>query len=252
MSDILLYSYPTSPYGQKVGCYLKYKQLDYRFIGVSPLRSEQIKFTGQRQVPVLKIGNEWRKESSELGLWLDELFPERPIMPSDEARAQKVRGVDNWVSDSLIPGMFRGAVEWQSAFNSIINGWRLARTVNNTAPLPFYVRMIWPFAVRRAPFIVRMVEQLDLSESMSDMMFRLEQEFVDHLYGRDYLGGESELSLADLSAFPIIANAYMTGMRSKHFLIENPKIGAWAQRVARQLPVNPLLVPDSFIKRSLF
>ncbi len=251
MSDIQLYSYPTSPYGQKVGCYLKYKQLDYRFVGVSPLSSEQIKFTGQRQVPVLQIGDEWKKESSELGIWLDQLFPERPIMPNDEARAQKIRGVDDWISQSLIPAMFRGAVEWQNAFNSIANGWRLARTVNIVTPLPFYVRLIWPFAVKRAPFIVRMVEQLDLNETMSDMMFRLEQEFVDHLNGQDYLGGESELSLADLSAFPIIANAYMTGMRSNHFLIDRPEIRAWAQRVARQLPANPLLVPDSFIKRSL-
>jgi len=218
MSDIQLYSYPTSPYGQKVGCYLKYKQLDYRFVGVSPLRSEQIKFTGQRQVPVLQIGDEWRKESSELGMWLDQLFPERPIMPSDEVRAQKVRDVDDWISQSLITAMFRGAVEWQSNFNSMSK---------------------------------RMVEQLDLSESMSDMMLRLEQEFVDHLDGQDYLGGESELNLADLSAFPIIANAYMTGMRSNYFLIDRPEIRAWAQRVARQLPDNPLLVPDSFIKRSI-
>lgn len=251
MGEIHLYSYPTSPYGQKVGCYLKYKRLDYRFIGVSPLDNEQIKFTGQRQVPVLKIGDEWRKESSELGFWLDELFPKRRIIPSDIARAKKVREVDDWVSRALIPAMFRGVVEWQSSFNSITNGWRLAQTVNNITPLPFYVRMIWPFAIRRAPFIVRMVAQLDLNEPMSHMMLRLEQEFVNHLNGQDYLGGRSEVSLADLSAFPIIVNAYMTGMRSKHFLIDRPEIRAWAERLAQQLPANPLLVPDSFIKRPL-
>jgi len=251
MKEIQLYSYPTSPYGQKVACYLKYKQLDYRFVGVNPLTSEQIKFTGQRQVPVLKVGDEWRKESSELGLWLDQLFPARPIMPKDETRAKNILDVDAWISNSLIPSMFRGAVEWQSTFNSISNGWRLARTVSNATPLPFYVRLIWPFAVKRAPFIVRMVERLDLNESMEAMTLRLEREFVEHLGGKDYFGGESELSLADLSAFPIIANAYMTGMRSKHFLIEKPEIRAWAERVAQQLPANPLLVPDSFIKRRL-
>ena len=55
MSSIQLFSYATSPYAQKVGCYLKYKQLDFKFIPVNPLTNEQIAFTRQQQVPVLQI-----------------------------------------------------------------------------------------------------------------------------------------------------------------------------------------------------
>jgi len=112
MSHIQLFSYPTSPYGQKVGCYLKYKELEFKFVGVNPLTNDQIKFTRQRQVPVLQIGNEWRKESSELGLWLDEAYPDKPMLPGDESERERVLEIDKWVSDSLITGMFRGAYEW--------------------------------------------------------------------------------------------------------------------------------------------
>jgi len=147
MSHIQLFSYPTSPYGQKVGCY----------------------------------------------------------------------------------GMFRGAYEWQSSYNSIRNGWKLSRAVSDATPLPRFVRLIWPFGVKRAP----------------------QQEFIEHLAGGDFFAGRSQLTMADLSAFPIVVNAYMMGMRAKSFWLDEPEINAWAKRVSAHLPENPLLVPDKFIERRL-
>ena len=251
MSEIQLFSYPTSPYAQKVGCYLKFKQLDFKLVAVNPLTNDQIKFTRQRQVPVMQIGDEWRKESSELGLWLDETYPDKPMLPSDAAEREHILQIDKWISDSLIPSMFRAACEWQSSFNSITNGWKLSRAVSDATPLPRYVRLIWPFGVKRAPFIVNMVNQLDLTESMDDMLQRLQNEFVGHLEGGDFLGGRSQPSMADLSAFPTVANGYMMGMRAKIYLLDKPEIKAWAKRVLTHLPDNPLLVPDKFIQRRL-
>ena len=251
MNEIQLFSYPTSPYAQKVGCYLKFKKLDFKFIGVNPLTNDQIKFTRQRQVPVMQIGDEWRKESSELGLWLDEVYPEQPLLPTDQAERTRILEIDQWISDALIPSMFRAAREWQSWFNSITNGWKLSRAVSDATPLPAFVRLIWPFGVKRAPFIVNMVDQLDLTESMDDMVKRLQNEFVGHLEGGDYFCGRSEPSLADLSAYPIIVNGYMMGMRTKTFLLERPEILEWAKRMSSHLPSNPLLVPDKFIKRRI-
>lgn len=251
MSNIQLFSYPTSPYAQKVGCYLKFKNLDFKLVAVNPMTNDQIKFTRQRQVPVMQVGDEWRKESSELGLWLEETYPEIPMLPVGQSEREKVMQIDKWVSDVLIPSMFRGACEWQSTFNSITNGWKLSRAVSNATKLPYFVRLIWPFGVKRAPFIVNMVKQLDLSESMDDMMQRLQAEFIGHLDGGDFLGGESQPSMADLSAFPIIVSGHMMGMRAKRFLLDHPQIKAWALRVHSHLPENPLLVPDKLIKRRL-
>jgi len=251
MSHIQLFSYPTSPYAQKVGCYLKFKQLDFKLVGVNPMTNDQIRFTRQRQVPVMQIGDEWRKESSELGIWLEDTYPDKPILPSDESERKRILQIDKWVSDSLIPSMFRGAYEWQNIYNSITNGWKLSRAVSDVTPLPRFVRLIWPLGVKRAPFIVNMVEQLDLTESMDDMLKRLQQEFVEHLEGGDFLGGRTEPSMVDLSAFPIVVNGYMMGMRANNFLLDKTEIKDWAKRVALHLPDNPLLVPDKFIKRRL-
>ena len=79
MPEIRLYGYSTSPFVRKLGCCLYFKQLPFEFVPVDPTNPEQIAFTRQTQVPVLQIGNEWRTDSTPLALWLDELFPERPL-----------------------------------------------------------------------------------------------------------------------------------------------------------------------------
>jgi len=251
MPSIQLFSYPTSPYAQKVGCYLKYKRLDFKLIPVNPLTNDQIAFTRQRQVPVLQIGDEWRKDSSALGIWLNDLYPERPILPSDEAARAAILDIDDWISQSLITSVFRYAVEWQNLWYSITNGWRLSRAVSNGTKLPRYVRLIWPFGIKRAPFIVKMVNALDLSESIPQMNRRLQQEFLEHLGDGPFLGSQPQVSLADLSAFPPIASGWFMGMKTKQSLLEHPEIRAWAKRIHAELPANPLLVPDKLLKRSV-
>jgi len=249
-SLIQLFSYPTSPYAQKVGCYLKYKQLDYKFVAVNPLNNAEIRFTRQRQVPVLQIGDQWRKDSSELGLWLDELYPQKPIMPVEQAARAKVLLIDRWISDSLIPTIFRRAVEWESSVDSILNGWKLSRAVSEATPLPRYVRLMRPWGIKRAPFIVNMVKALDLTESIPSMTARLQREFVEHLGNGPYLGGQSEPSLADLSAYPIVISGHLMGMRVKNSLLDHPTIVDWSRRVQSHLPNNPLLVPDRLLMRT--
>ena len=249
MTNIKLYSYPTSPYAQKVACYLHYKQLDVEFVPVNPMTNAQIEFTEQRQVPVLEIDGQWRKESSELGLWLEQLYPEHSILPGDETIRNSVLEIDQWISDNLIPSVFRYAVQWQNPWHSITNGWRLSRAVSHSTPLPFYVRVIWPFAVKRAKFIVEMVEQMDLIESIPDMNARLQHEFVSKLAGGPFFAGQEEISLADLSAFPVVVNSHFMGMKTRQSLRDRPEIRAWAKRVHAQLPKNPFLVGDHLLKR---
>ena len=248
MSEIQLFSYPTSPYAQKVGCYLKYKKLDFKLVGVNPIDNGEIAFTRQKQVPVLQIGDQWRKESSEIGIWLDELYPEQPILPSTQADREQVFNVDNWISKSLIPSLFRYAVEWQSAWYGVTNGWRLSTAVSHATPLPAYIRLLWPFGVKRAPFIVNMIQSMDLSESIVDMNARLQDEFIAHLNDQPFLGGQKSITLADLSAFPAVMSGHFMGMKTKQSLRDHPEITAWAKRVYRELPANPLLVSDRLLK----
>lgn len=251
MEKITLYGYPTSPYVMKVACFLNYKQLPYRYVPVNPVNPKEIKFTEQKQVPVLSIGDEWRKDSTDIGIWLNERFSHRNILGHSDEATNNILAIDRWVSEQLIVGKFRHAIEWENSWDSIRNGWKLARAVSDATPLPKYVRFIWPFAVRKAKFIVDMVNELDLNESIADMRQRLCDEFVIHLADGPFLGGESSISLADLSAYPTIVSGHLMGMHADSSMLRNEAIIAWCRRVQKELPQNPLLVPDELIERPL-
>lgn len=251
MEKITLYGYPTSPYVMKVACFLNYKQLPYKYVPVNPVNPSVIKFTGQRQVPVLSIGDEWRKDSTPIGIWLNDRFADRNILGHSDEAADKIMAIDKWVSDQLIVGRFRHAVEWEKAWDSMRNGWKLARAVSHATPLKAYVRFIWPFAIRKAGFIVDMVNKLDLSESIADMRARHRDEFLAHLGDGPFLGAEERISLADLSAYPTIISGYLMGMHADSPMLKNDTVIAWCKRVQEELPQNPLLVPDELIERPL-
>ena len=235
----------------KVACFLNYKQLPYTFVPVDPVNPKRIKFTGQKQVPVLSIGDEWRIDSTPIGVWLNDRFADRNILGCSDEAADKIMAIDRWVSDQLIVGRFRHAVEWENTWDSLRNGWKLARAVNDATPLKLYIRWIWPFAVRRAGFIVDMVNALDLNESIADMRQRHCDEFIKHLGDGPFLGGEQAISLADLSAYPTIVSGHLMGMHADSPLLKNEHVIAWCRRVQEELPKNPLLVPDELIERPL-
>jgi len=239
---IRLFTFPTSPYSMKVGCYLKYKKLDYELVGVSPITFKQVEFAGKRRVPVLSIGDDWKHESSEIGMWLDEKFPDRAILPEAEADKARVLSIDNWISDQLIPTMFRAVIDWPSISIGMKNGWKLARAVNQSTPMPAWVRMMWPILIRKAPFIVHMVHGLDRSVPLKEAQQKLLDEFVTHLADGPFLGGLQQPTLADLSAYPIIAFPYRFGLQGDIDWRGNPSIANWIKAVEEHLPENPFLV----------
>ena len=252
MTKVTLYGYPTSPYVMKVACYLKYKKLPFHFEAVNPITAKEIKFTSQRQVPVLKIDDEWRKDSTPLGIWLNEKFPEHNILGENEADTKKIMQIDQWISEQLITARFRHAVQWESVWDSVRNGWILASAVNDATKIPMVIRWMWPILVRRAKFIVDMVNMLDLNEPLPEMRQRLCDEFVSHLGDGPFLGGRDSISLADLSAYPTLISGYVMGMHIDSPYLRNDKILKWCTDVQSEMPANPLLIPESLFRRQMF
>lgn len=251
-AEITLYGYATSPFVRKVCCYLYYKELSFEFVGVSPVEPyKTIGFTDGTQVPVLKVGDEWRRNSSELGLWLDELFPDKPLLSEVAAEREKALGIDAWASEQFIPGMvFRPAVdsELDDAFRK--RAWLLADIVSSGAELSDAIKQMWPELIRKAPFIIEMVNMLDREEPLDVMQVRLFLELVDFLGDGPYLGGLKEPSLADFAIYPQIIFPYQVGLLGSLPVAQHPTIGPWLKRVSEHLPANPWCVDEKFIVNS--
>ncbi len=250
MTDIKLYGYATSPYVRKVGCFLYYKQLEFEFVPVSPLNAaEVLEFSGGTSVPVLVIDGEARRESSELGHWLDERFPERPLRPAEHV--QLIDRIDEWVSKTFLLSIFRGAIDGEVNLQYRFRFWRLAALVSAHTPMPEQVRHLWPDFVANAPFIKAMGEHMDLTEPAADMAMRIGMELAAHIGKGPYIGGLDAPSMLDLAVFPQVVFGAMFGLEDRLSAAQHPVIRGWIERMASHLPANPTLIADEMQVKSL-
>ncbi|MDB9529247.1 glutathione S-transferase family protein [Oscillatoria sp. CS-180] len=98
-----LYQFEASAYSEKVKLILDYKQLPYKAIEVTPGvgQIELFQMSGQRKVPVLKDGTEVVPDSTEIALYLEEKYPERPLLPTDSYQKGLCLAIEDWADESL-------------------------------------------------------------------------------------------------------------------------------------------------------
>lgn len=98
-----LYQFELSQYSEKVRLILDYKQLEYRKIEVTPGvgQIELLQKSGSRQVPVLKDGSTYISDSTEIALYLERKYPERPIIPSDSLAKGQCLLMEEWADASI-------------------------------------------------------------------------------------------------------------------------------------------------------
>jgi glutathione S-transferase len=98
-----LYQFEASAYSEKVKLILDYKQLPYKAIEVAPGvgQIELFQMSGQRKVPVLKDGAEIIPDSTAIALYLEERYPDRPILPNDPRQKGLCLALEDWADESL-------------------------------------------------------------------------------------------------------------------------------------------------------
>ena len=246
---ITLYGFATSPFVMKVKAYLEYKRIPYGFCPVRPRTAEQIAFTGQKKVPVLKVDDEWRTNSSDLGIWLEELFPKPRILGKTPDARDEILKLDHWVTNRLIPTRLRENIDWYRYFSGWGNGWRQARIINSTTPIPWYWRYAWPIAIQRAPSVWKEMEKIDRRQPLDALWYDVLEELEDHLADGPFMGGFKKPTLADLSAYPVLIAPWLMGHNCLFRWLERDRIIDWMSRVQSHLPDNPLPCDDQFILR---
>lgn len=98
-----LYQWEISQYSEKVRLILDYKGLNYRKIEVTPGigQIDLFRLTGQRQVPVLKDGNRYIVDSTEIAKYLDLEYPDRPLIPQDSRQRGLCLLMEEWADESI-------------------------------------------------------------------------------------------------------------------------------------------------------
>ncbi len=98
-----LYQFELSHYCEKVRLILDYKGLPYRKIEVTPGlgQFDLYRMSGQRQVPVLKDGTEIIADSTAIARYLDQRYPEQPIIPTDPKQRALCFLMEEWADESI-------------------------------------------------------------------------------------------------------------------------------------------------------
>ncbi len=98
-----LYQFELSQYSEKVRFILDYKGLEYRKIEVTPGigQVELFRLTGQRKVPVLKDGDRYVADSTEIAKYLDIQYPDRPLIPTDPKQRGLCLLMEEWADESI-------------------------------------------------------------------------------------------------------------------------------------------------------
>lgn len=98
-----LHQFEASHYCEKVRLVLDYKQLTYKTIEVSPGigQIDLYRLSGQRQVPVLKDGDEVVPDSTAIAQYLDKKYPEKPLIPTDPKQKGLCLMMEAWADESI-------------------------------------------------------------------------------------------------------------------------------------------------------
>jgi glutathione S-transferase len=95
----VLHRFPLSHYSEKGRALLDFKKLEFRIeehrLGWPQLGI--VRLSGQRKVPVLEDAGRVIADSTAIGLYLDERYPEHPLLPHDPARRREVLDLEDRV-----------------------------------------------------------------------------------------------------------------------------------------------------------
>lgn len=243
-SPITLYACAVGPHCAIVNCILDYKHLEFNVIHVDPVSRGQIGFTGQRHLPVLRIGEHWRTDSTHIALWLEELYPRRPVLGASPGDRLAILELHRWVTDSVLPAMLRRRLERRGPGDTLRTGWRLAAVLHRARRLPRWRRLAWPWYLRGQRRMPAAVDRFRTGESLEAMAERICRECLEQLRGGPFLGGRECPSLADLAVYPQLVADYLLGLGPAPLWQGSEPLRAWLRRVQAELPGNPLLAPD--------
>ncbi len=190
------------PYANSMKCLvcLEEKGLAFQSRYVDILRFEQhaaafVRINPNGQVPVLIHDGRTIVESSVINEYLDDVFPETPLRPSDPAARACMRVWSKWVDEILMQSV--SMIGWQVRFRPLAQSMSKAEFAERMKRVPLKeIREKWEITAGPG------FSEAQLEESRRKIRWfveRMEQALSEGpwLAGRDY-------SLADINAYPMI------------------------------------------------
>ena len=201
---VQLLQFDYSPFCAKIRHVLDYKGIPYTTVELPPIvhKSMSRRLSGQVKVPYIRHNDQVVADSSSIARYLEETFPEKPILPADPALREQVLLLEDWLDESLQPALGKMAYLYlylhpQLAIDdpNISTGVDLLDR-NKDKLVPLMLGM----SVRKNNLSAADMPKLE--ERLNEVLRRLQGQ----LKGRDHLVGDS-MTLADLTLLGHLSSA---------------------------------------------
>lgn len=131
-APVQLYSLAACPFAQRTRILLRLKEIPFELTEIDfskPKPDWFLKLNPLGQVPVIVHEGKAINESSVIGEYLEDVFPERRTMPADPWRRAIARILIGICNDSFVPEMYRLLLEqdpskWREKTESALASWR--------------------------------------------------------------------------------------------------------------------------------
>lgn len=224
---ITLYQYEVSPFCDKIRRVLHWKRQPYRVEEIPPsatlTRVRRLNPAGK--LPCIEHDGTFVADSTDIARYLEERFPDPPLLPRDPAARALCHVLEDWADESLYFYEMRlrftlphnaarfvpALVAHESALMKAVLPWPLRRALRSTTSAQ---------GVGRRPIevVVRDVER--------------HSDAIGGLLGeRDFLVGDA-LTLADISVFAQMA-CIRGADEGARIVAARPAVAAWMERIDR-------------------
>ena len=223
----LLYGMELSYFTGKLEGVLRYKELPYTRVLKGPI-GEVEESTGTAQVPALQIADgRWMTDSTPIIAWLDEKFPETPVMPGDPV----TRFFSLLLEDYADEWLWRPAMHyrWDYAESAAHQG-RVLAEADDTSGMPDFLKRYFIINRQRKLFTVGDGVTSQTWEHVESIFHDSLSQFTNILASRPYLLGERP-SIADFGFFgPMFRHFAMDPVSARIMRETAPAVFEWVAR----------------------
>jgi glutathione S-transferase len=221
---IILHQFQVSPFCDKVRRILHWKRLEYRVREVPLIRAQAIRRINPiGKLPCLEHDGAFVADSTDIAHYLEERFPEPPILPPDPAERALCHVLDDWADESLY------FYEMRLRFTLPHNARRWIPELVHADP--GILKALAPHVI--PGMLRRLTRKQGVGRKSVQQLLADVERHLDALAGllgdREWLVGNA-LSLADLSVFSQIR--CIRGAEEGARIVESrPTVVTWLERV---------------------
>ncbi len=219
-----LHQYHLSPFNEKIRRMLNYKGIPFQEqhwqLGQ---RSAVRKLNPTGKLPALEHDSTWICDSTDIAWYLEETFPERPMIPTEPRLRGQVHVLEDWADESLyfyeMHLRFTTEGNWQRNISRMVE--------NENAVARWLLPRVIPGGIRKIT-ASQGIGRKSPEQLISDTARHVAA--VDNLlHNTDWLVGDT-ITLADLAVYAMFL-CFRDADMARALLEDKPNVMAWMQRI---------------------